>query len=151
MENVIPDIFKSPLVNISWDAFWEQLPEDMAQLIPKDTLVLSLPFVQGSQEEVQLVKMLAACKLSTEHYNVVQMTEGQKIAWHLLRDLTKPTKVLLLGIHPEQLGIAALFVQHEINNFDNVKWTPTLPLTLLQANNPLKQHLWTNVFQQLYL
>lgn len=151
MEDIMPDIFKSPVVDVSWDAFWEQLPGAVAQLVPKDTLVISLPFEQGSPEEIQLTKMLGACKLTPDHYNVIQLAVGQKMAWNQLRDTIKPSKVLLLGIHPEQLGISALFVLHEINIFNNVQWTPTASLTLLQTNAALKQHLWANVFQKLYL
>lgn len=151
MENEIPEIFKSSLVNIGWDAFWEELPEAMQSLEPKDTLVLSLPYESGSPEEIQLIKMLSACKLSAENYNIIQLLPQQKIAWHQLREVVHPNNILLLGILPEQLGVTALFVPHEINNFDQATWTATFSLTQLLSNTALKQHLWTNVFQKLYL
>jgi hypothetical protein len=151
MTESIIDIILSPVVSSNWDVFWEELPEQVRANEAADTLVISTVYAAGSAEEQQLQKMLGACKLSPEQYRVVQLAEGQHMAWHRMRELLQPTKVLLLGINPAQLGISALFIAHEVNNFDTVQWMPTVALPQLLQDNNLKQHLWTNVFRKVYL
>jgi hypothetical protein len=140
------------VVTTHWDVFWEAIPaEHRAALAPADTLVISTVFAPDSAEEQQLQKMLAACKLAPGQYCVLQLEEGQRIAWHQLREQVQCTKVLLLGVSPDRLGILALFAVHEVNNFDAVQWMPTAALPELLQDNNLKQHLWTNVLRKVYL
>ena len=146
----MPDIFHSPIVPASQDAFWAPLPANVSAMQPKDTLVLSTVFAPGSAEENQLHKMLGACKITPADYNVVQFQTTQQLPWHQLKELLKPTKVLLLGLMPAQLGISALFIPHEVNRFNEVVWMPTFGLDNLLTNTALKQHLWANVFQKVY-
>lgn len=144
------DIILSPVVPAGWDIFWQELPEQLRSYTPADTLVISTVFAAGSAEEQQLQKMLSACKLDPAQYRIIQLDAGQRMAWHRIRELLQPGKVLLLGINPEQLGISALFVAHEVNNFDQVQWMPTVSLSQLLQDNNLKQHLWANVFRKVY-
>lgn len=148
MDKVVPDIFNTLIIQSSEDALWDNsLSETLSEL---DTLVISSPFTAGSNEEIQLQKMLGACKLSQAHYQVLQLQENQLVSWHQLKESTKATKVLLLGILPAQLGIVSMMAINEINNFNKAKWMPTVSLTMLLSDNNLKQHLWTNVLKPVY-
>lgn len=144
-------LFHTPLVESHWDVFWEDCPATVKTLEQKDTLVISLPFAAGGPEEQQLHKMLAACKLAHTDYNVIQLEASSSVAWHKLREQCGATKVLLLGILPAQLGVSALFIPHAVNHFDEALWIPTISLTQLMDNAALKQQLWVNVFQPVYL
>ena len=67
-----------------------------------------------------------------------------------IRDRSNATRVLLLGVLPLQLGINAMMMQHEVNQFDGVQWMPTFTLDQIATNDALKKHLWVNVFQKVY-
>lgn len=148
MLNELPDIFTTQVVSTDVDVFWQQ-GEDTA-LAANDTLVISEAFQANSGEEQQLLKMLSACKLSPDDYTVIKLSAGENRAWFRLRPVVQPSKVLLLGIHPAQLGISALMRPHDINHFDGVRFVPTASLNELLSNAALKQHLWTNVFREMY-
>lgn len=148
MHDQIPDILNTAVVNTAFDAYWKS--GKATDLVPKDTLVISTVFTSGSAEENQLLKMLAACKLTPDQYQIVQVSQDEIIAWHQLRENSKATKVLLLGILPAQLGISAMMIPHEVNQFDSVQWMPTFSLNQIATNDALKKHLWVNVFQKVY-
>jgi hypothetical protein len=148
MENVLPEIFNSTIVNARVDEYWDL--GRVKDLVEKDTLVISLSFAANSAEENQLLKMLGACKLSSEHFQILQLKQDESVAWYQLREQTKATKVILLGILPAQLGIQAMMIPHEVNNFDNAQWMPTFALEHISSNDALKKHLWVNVFQKVY-
>ncbi|MBL7713186.1 MAG: hypothetical protein JNL13_11995 [Chitinophagaceae bacterium] len=148
MLNELPDIFSTQVISADIDVFWQQVSD--TALEAKNTLVISEPYGPGSEEEQQLVKMLSACKLSPDKYTVVKLAPGENRAWFRLRPELQPSIVLLLGVHPAQLGISALMRPHDINPFDGARFVPTASLAELLTNAALKQHLWTNVFRVLY-
>lgn len=148
MHSQIPDILNTPVVDAVFDAFWNSAKATV--LLPKDTLVISVPFGAGSAEEIQLLKMLGACKLTSEQYQIIQIEGDDLISWHQLREYSKASKVLLLGVLPAQLGINAMMIPHEVNNFDSAQWMPTFSLDQIATNDALKKHLWVNVFQKVY-
>lgn len=148
MDNILPDIFHTDIVSAAFDVFWED--DRIKQLTPKDTLVISLPFASGSREESQLLKMLAACKLTEDQYHIIQLASDGAMAWHLLKAYTKATKLILLGVMPAQLGVAALMLPNEVNQFDGAQWMPSLGLDQIAQNDALKKQLWVNVFQKVY-
>ena len=149
MDLQLPDIFNTTIVHNTFDRNWEAI--DHYPLIPKDTLVLSTEYLPNSAEEQQPIKMLTACKLTAEQYQIVQINPDQILPWLHLRALSKASKVLLLGILPAQLGIQAMMNPHEVNHFDAVQWMPTFSLAQIASNDALKKHLWVNVFQKVYL
>ena len=148
MDNVLPDIFNTELVSAAFDVFWED--ERIKKLPARDTLVFSLPFESGSVAETQLLKMLAACKLSAADYHIIQLAPDEKMAWHLLKSYTQASKIMLLGVLPAQLGIAAMMLANEVNQFDGAQWMPSLSLDQIAQNDALKKQLWVNVFQKVY-
>ena len=138
------DIIKSDIVDAQWNPLWDDIAAHIKDISTKPVLVLSTKYDAGSAEETQLVKMLQACKLTTEQYNVIQLAEDQKIAWHKLKEELKPEKILLLGIHPRQLGISALFGLNEVNHFGDCMFIPTLSLNELGKQDEMKKQLWNN-------
>lgn len=145
----LQNIIQSKIVDTEWDAFWQQLPANVAILQPENTLILSLPYAAGSAEDVQLTKMLQACQLTG--YNIVQIETGQRIAWHLLKDKLSPKYILLLGIAPEQLGISAMFRLFSPNHFDECTWIPGLSLTEMESQPEVKKQLWLNGLKPVFV
>lgn len=148
MDNILPNIFNTDIVSAAFDVFWED--ERIKQLAPRDTLVCSLPFESGSVAETQLLKMLAACKLTEDQYHIIQLAPQEKMAWHQLKAYTGASKIMLLGILPAQLGVAAMMLPNEVNQFDAAQWMPSLGLEQIAQNDALKKQLWVNVFQKVY-
>ncbi|MDI9320979.1 MAG: hypothetical protein QM530_10995 [Phycisphaerales bacterium] len=149
MQDQVPDIINTAIVPATLDVNWDL---SMISVIEEhDTLVLSTPFQSGSAEEAQLTKMLVACKLTKEQFQIVQLASEEQMPWYQLREQSKATKVLLLGVLPAQLHIAAMMIQNEVNHFDGAEWMPTFSLEQIANNDALKKHLWVNVFQKVYL
>lgn len=148
MDNILPDIFTTPVVNAATDYLWDDTA--IALLPPKETLVVSINFLPNSQEETLLLKMLGACNLQPEHYNLLLVNAGQYCSWQLLRNFTKPKNVLLFGIAPLQMGVSALMIPHQLNNFNGSVWMPTFALEQINTNEALKKHLWLNALKKLY-
>lgn len=148
MENEVPDIFNAPLVSSVVDALWDGT--QTSELRSCKTLVISVPFAPASEEEQQLLRMLGACKLGPEDYQIVQIAPGNFVAWHQLKARSGADKVLLLGVPPVQLGVQALMTLHEINHFNEAQWMVTSTLEEISGNPQLKQHLWVNMLKKVY-
>jgi len=146
----LPNIINTNIINQDWDAFWLRTV-DGESIIVKNLLVVSKPFIPGSAEDIQLQKMLQACKLTTNDYNLFQIDENQKVAWHKLRDKFKPTIVLLLGITPEDLGISALFKFNEACFFNETMWLATVSLQAMEQQPDLKVQLWNNGLKPIFV
>ncbi len=144
----VPEIFKSSVVTEDYDFLWK--PELVGHIPQVDTIVLSTNFEPASQDAQLLTKMMMACKLEQSQYYVMQLKQDDLVSWFQLREQTKATKVLLLGILPAQLGISAMMLPHEVNRFDGAQWMPTFALQELLKQDALRKHLWINVFQKVY-
>jgi hypothetical protein len=102
-----------------------------------------MQFAQGSAEEIQLKKMLQACQLQEEDYNIIQFNEDIKLAWHLLRDTLKIKTIILLGVSPDQLGVSAQFMPHQVSRFNGCVWIVTGSLEQLMQHQDIKGHVWS--------
>ncbi len=138
----LDNIIKSPVVDSGQDAFWEDLPGEIRELSPAGVLVISQAFEQGSAEEVQLQKILQACKLSAGQYNLVKIKEDEALPWHKLRELLQPQTVLLFGVMPHQLGISAMFHLFAPNHFNDCTWIASPSLPELEQQPEAKKQLW---------
>ena len=148
--NVYPDIISTPIIDSSTDSFWNEAPQ-LHGFTPRPVLIISASYNQGSAEEEQLTTLVrSGCKLNPEQYNIVQLGEGQKLAWYRLRDQMAPRVLLLFNIMPAQLGIASLFNLNGINRFDGAFWVPTLSLTHLIQDKAMKGQLWNNALKPLF-
>src|SRR4051812_34018076 len=97
-------LYNTKVVPSAVDAQWTEptLPDNFANA---RLLVLTSPFASGSAEDQTLQKMMAACKLSTEEYAVLDMEEGKTYSWNKVVTAGAPAIVLLLGITPAMLSI----------------------------------------------
>lgn len=143
------NIIKSKVVGSEFDVFWTQ--DLITDELQKNTLVLSCPYLPGSTEEQQLLKMLQACTLTPDNYHIIQVAADQQVPWHQLRDRAQPQHVILLGITPQQLGISAWFRLHEPNRFNDCIWIPAVSLPELDKHPDAKKALWLNALKPVFV
>lgn len=147
-KNNIPNLINSEIVPQKYDEFWGESSCEITN--PEaEVLVLARPYNQGSSQEEQLTKLLNACNL-TKKQQTVQIPENQNIAYNNLKQKFNLKSILLIGVHPKQLGISALFRLNEINRFDNLNYIPTQSLEELESNPELKKALWVNALKPLF-
>lgn len=145
------NIIKSDLVSPEYDVFWEDVTALTNNAAPRPVLVLINRYEAGSHEQTQLHKMLDACKLLPEQYNIIFIEKDQKAAWHKLKAQLDPKIIFLIGVTPGQLGISSLFRLNEPNRFDEKVWLPTIPV-LEQDNHPdVKKQLWVNGMKPVFV
>jgi len=137
----IPDIINTQIISSEYDIFWTSADE-VQSLHSKPVLICSRPYTDGSAEEVQLKKMLQACQLTEQDYNVIQFEPDSRIAWHYLRDSLQVRSILLLGVTPDQLGVSAQLMPHQLSRFNNCNWIVTDTLETLLQRTEIKTHLW---------
>ena len=143
------DIIKSDLVSSEYDILWADIPAEMKDTTARPLLILvnayapeSLPTGQAGTDGGQLLKMLEACKLTPEQYNIIQLKKDERIAWHKLREHLDPKVIFLIGILPAQLGISSLFKINVPNHFNDRVWLATLSLSELEKHPDAKKQLW---------
>ncbi len=138
------NIIKTDVVDAKFNPLWNDLPAAIAGLGTKPVLVVANEAAPGSAEFQQQQKMIDACHLTDDKYNLIRLKPGELLSWSKLRDALQPKIVFLIGILPAQLGVSALFVLNNPNNFDNSIWLPTLTTGELEQHKELKQQLWNN-------
>jgi hypothetical protein len=144
------NIISSKIVGSEWNDLWKEF--DISGFSKTaNTLVVSTPYATGSAEEMQLQKMMQACKLADTDYNVLQLEEGKPIAWHALRDGLKPAYILLLGITPQQIGISAMFSLYYPNRFNDCVFIPGLSLQESEKQAEAKKQLWLNGLKPVFV
>lgn len=146
-----PDIIETDVVKTTIDPFWENDRFSSPVGVKKPVLILSNSYPAGSAEEAQLNKMLQACGLSTEKYFIFQLNENECIAWHLLKQKFNPKYILLIGLLPAQLGIAAVLNIHAPNRFDEAIWIPSLSVADLEKQPEMKKQLWLNALKPVFV
>ena len=147
----LPNIISTKIVAEKWDIFWDDVYANNPGISKADVLVITPPYLAESAEEIQLKKMLTACNLTSEQYNILQADAGQLIPWHHLRDKVNPKVIILLGILPEHLGISAMFHLYKPNNFNNRLWIAGLSLPELEQQPDAKRQLWTEGFKPVFV
>lgn len=143
-------VINTDVIPATQDALWDTQPAD-GMLAGRPVLVICPAFTPGSGEEEQLTGILSAgCKLTNEHYDLLQLAPDHKMAWWQIKKKTQPKVVLLFGLHPQQLGIGSLFRLSEVNNFDGCKWVPAYPLGQLIQDKAAKGQLWNNALKPIF-
>lgn len=145
------NLFNSEIITSKHDALWADVSELVEGATSKPVLVVTNKVPPGSAEEMQLKKMMEACKLSPDQYNIITLEEGRQAAWYQLRELLDPKIIFLIGVLPAQLGISSLFKINEPNNFNDRIWLPTLSLKELEKNGALKVQLWNNGMKPIFI
>jgi DNA polymerase III psi subunit len=143
----IPDIIDSKIVTQQVDEFWHK---ETPKKKNADAAVLVVSSVYSENDAAQLQKILLACSLNADQYNILQLKEGEQIAWHKLKQQFEPAVVLLFGIAPVQLGISALFQLYGVNNFDGCIWVPSASLQELEKQPEAKKQLWQQALKPLF-
>ncbi|MCD6013074.1 MAG: hypothetical protein K0Q79_2936 [Flavipsychrobacter sp.] len=138
------DIIKTQVVDTKYDELWSDSSALVGNMPVKPVLIIVNNYDAGGIEEIQLKKMLDACKLTPQQYNILQLSERQMVAWHQLRDQLQPDIIFLIGVLPSQLGVSALFSLNSANSFDGKTWLPTLSINELEKNQDIKKQLWIN-------
>ena len=136
------NIIQSDLVSSEYDVFWDDISDVVNNTESRPVLILINTYEHGGAEEMQLLKMLEACKLSTGQYHIIQIEKDSKVAWHKLRETLDSKIVFLIGILPSQLGISSLFRINAPNHFNDRVWLPTLSLKELEERPDVKKQLW---------
>ena len=143
-------LISSKIVPATQDAFW-QLRDDISQMVKRKVLVLCPSANHDAAEEKLLENLLQnACKIPANNTHIIQLAEGELVAWHLLKAQLEPEYVLLMGIHPQQLGINAAFAFNASNRFNGAVIIPTLPPTELILPSEMKKALWNFALQPLF-
>ena len=145
------DIIRTSIVDPASDVFWNYTATLTKENATKPVLILVQAYPVGSADELQLQKMLGACGLKEEQYNIILLADGQKAAWHSLREELDPKVIFLIGVTPEQLGISALFQAHVPNNFNDRVWLPTLSLSELEQQPATKKQLWQSGMKPIFI
>jgi hypothetical protein len=145
------NLLKTPVVSPDYDVFWNDIGPLIETATEKPILILIDEYQKDSAEAQQLQKMLDVSKLTPEQYNIIMLKEGQKPAWHQLRDRLNPTIVFLVGIMPARLGISVMFRLNEPNRFDERSWLPTLTLAELERHPDAKKQLWGSGMKPLFV
>ncbi|WP_276134392.1 hypothetical protein [Polluticoccus soli] len=146
-----PNIIESKIISQEYNDLWSELKLPATVNEVAKTLVLCAAYAAGGAAEMQLTKMMQACKLTETDYNTIQVEEGKAIAWHQLRDALKPKYVVLLGVHPQQLGISALFHLFAPTRFNDTIWIAGPSLQDLEKQPEAKKQLWLNGLKPVFV
>ena len=145
------NIITSDLVSSEYDILWADISEVVKDAMPRSVLILVNAYSTESSEGPQLLKMLEACKLAPEQYNIIQINKNQQVAWHKLREKLEPKIVFLIGILPSQLGVSSLFRINAPNHFNDTIWLPTLSITELEQRPEVKKQLWVDGMKPVFI
>src|SRR4051812_34819706 len=96
------NIIKSGIVDAGYDELWKYPAYGAGEIAQKPVLIITNVSEPDSTEILQLQKMLEACKLQPQQYNIIRLADGQMAAWHHLREQVQPKIIFLIGILPAQ-------------------------------------------------
>ena len=145
------NVINSNIVDAAYDVYWQDVADITNGHTPKPVLVISVDYEHNSPEDVQLHKMLEACKMEVGKYNLIKIGSDTRLAWHRLREQLDPKIIFLIGIIPVNLGISASFRLNEPNRFAGCIWLPTLGIAELEQNKEAKSQLWNNGMKPLFV
>lgn len=134
-------LFNTPIISATGDAGWI-LPAHFPEIQEKSMLVISSFFPPNSPESDTLTKMMTACKLTPEDYAIMWLQEGDVLSWQMLKTAGVPDRVLILGLHPNQLGIHSLFPLNVCQDFAEGKIIFGSSLSEIVQNSSTKRALW---------
>lgn len=144
-------LIRSKIVPAGQNDFWNELADEWKDQDPRSCLVLSGPIAEGSAEQQTLLKMLSACRLTPAQYHIFSIPPGRRVAWFKLRDTLQPQQVLLLGIDPKEIGIQAVFRNHEANRYDERVFIPSLSLSELELSPEAKKEFWAKGLKPVFV
>jgi hypothetical protein len=144
------NILKTDIINNKYDVLWDDVADLVKDTGSRPVLVIVNGCAPGSADDVQLLKMLDACKLTPDQYTILRLKSDDMVAWHKLRDRLDPRIVFLIGIMPAQLGISAFFRLNEPNHFNDCVWLPTVDISVLELHKDVKLQLWNSGIKPIF-
>lgn len=145
-----PQIFNTEIINAETDVFWHKEEVSAQSERQYATVIITNSLQPGSAEEVQLNKIIEACKIPAEDYYILQLQNNEQRAWHTIKQSFQPLQLITFGIPPSRLGIASLFRLHAVNHFDSSVIIPALSLQELEQNPQAKKDLWLNALKPVF-
>jgi hypothetical protein len=149
MEDI--NIIKSDIIGETINDFWKNDYDFSRYDSHKPVLVISLVYEKGSVEENAILKIVQACKLSDDSYQIMQLHSEDKLLWATIKERINAQAVILLGVHPQQLGISALFSLNDINHYASCVFIPALWVTQMEQEPELKRQLWTQALKPYFI
>ena len=134
-------LYNTKVIPAAEDVMWVS-PANLPRMEAAKLLVIAAHFDPGGSESTTLAKMMTACKLAPADYAVVELSPTDRLPWRALMEAGAPSRILLLGIHPAQLGISAAFQQNHCNNFLSYVIIPGPGLAQLDQQPTIKRELW---------
>src|SRR5690606_39666743 len=95
-----PQILNTEIIDTETDIFWENNVELTKYTPQRQVLIISVYYTENSTEHTQLTKILDACQLGAEAYNIVQLPGNEKMAWHHLKNTLRRQTLSRLGLIP---------------------------------------------------
>jgi len=105
---------------------------------PKVRTIIYIKTEQNGYNEEDITKIMAACKLSKEEYQII----STETPWKYLRDHKQIKEVILFGNHEKEIGLLVQLPQHYPFYFDQKLWIKTYELNQIMSNNQFKNELW---------
>ena len=134
-------IINTSVITDQYDVFWDA--ESIKRKALKAKPVLIITHTGLKEEERELInKIVIACKLSDQEYNLLSLDVEERFAWHLLRDELKVSTLISFGVDLAQLGVTVQLMAHQTNRFDGCNWIPTATPAQMIAQPEIKTHLW---------
>ncbi|KAA5532522.1 hypothetical protein F0919_17210 [Taibaiella lutea] len=111
------------------------------------TLVIISPFINETEESAQLEKILAACKLQSNDYNVSVLTND----WSYFRNAASIKEILLFGVSEKDLNLNILMPFNQVIRFDNRVWIKSSSIAEMMKSQEIKNNLWQNALKPHFL
>lgn len=146
-----PRIINTETISTETDVFWAENQHKLQDLIPKEVAVITTTYQPKSTEEIQLNKIIEACKMDSDKYNIVMLNTDEKLSWQYIKNTIQPRIVISFGVLPKQLGIAALFRLNTPNKFDDMIFIPALAISDLEQNIDSKKELWNSALKPTFI
>ena len=86
------NLIKTDLIDPIYDTLWEDISSLVKDIVSRPVLVIVNDYEAGSAADIQLQKMLDACKLKSEQYNIIKLKDGQMAAWQYATRKTWPER-----------------------------------------------------------
>lgn len=141
------DIFTTPIVPSSQNAWWQDLPASWNNLSAGKILMIATAETSKNYQD-GLEKMVKACKVDPSNANIMILDDKERIAWNRLNTLLQPELVMLLGVDPSQLGIQSRLTPNALTSFDGCTWIVTAAPSIFFEDTTLRSHVWNNCLRR---
>lgn len=144
-------LLRSKIVPPEVDAFWQGLPQRWQEQPPVDMLVVTYVYEPETIEETTLVRLLQACGYKPgSNCAIITTGDSEQVAWHAIADHFLARYVLLFGIDPSAMGIAAHFQHYTPTRFGKSTFVLAPTLMQLAQDANAKKALWDMALKPMF-